>query len=205
MALFLLIRHAENDFLQRRILAGRSPGVHLNARGRRQAEELAQALAGLRIEAVYSSPLERARETAEPFAIQAGLPVHLLPALNEIDFGAWTGAGFDRLAGDPHWSAFNSFRSSTRTPGGEIIFEVQARMLAALEELCAFHGDGRVAVFGHGDPLKTVVAHFLGMPLDFITRLNIDPASVSAVRFASWGAKVLFINRRIGELKFDDA
>ena len=194
MAVFLLIRHAENDFLQHRRLAGRKAGVHLNTQGHRQAAELSRSLADLPIEAIYSSPLERARETAEPLSVRSGLPIHLLPALNEIEFGDWTGAQFEQLAEDARWQAFNSFRSGTRIPGGETIVEVQARMVAALQELCMLHPEGPVALFGHGDPIKTVLAHFLGMPLDFVTRLRVAPASISAVRFASWGAEVLCVN-----------
>jgi broad specificity phosphatase PhoE len=202
VALFLLIRHGDNDQLHRRILAGRQSGVHLNEHGRRQAAELAHAMASLSLEAIYSSPLERARETAEPLSVQSGLPIHLLPGLDEIDFGAWTGASFERLADDPRWRAFNSFRSSTRIPGGEIIVEVQTRMLAVLEDLCALHPDGLVAVFGHGDPIRTVLAHFMGMPLDLIPRLRLNPASISAVNFASWGAEVLCVNHSFESFAF---
>jgi broad specificity phosphatase PhoE len=202
LAHFLLIRHGDNDHLHRRILAGRQSGVHLNERGRKQAAELARVMTPLSIEAIYSSPMDRARETAEPLAIQLGLPIHLLPALNEIEFGTWTGIPYDQLTDDPRWRAFNSFRSSTRVPGGEIIFEVQTRMLTALEELCGLHPEGLVTVFGHGDPIRTVLAHFMGMPLDLIPRLRLNPASISAVNFASWGAEVLCINHCLETFTF---
>ncbi|HWH67867.1 MAG TPA: histidine phosphatase family protein, partial [Candidatus Sulfotelmatobacter sp.] len=90
MTIFYLIRHGENDWVGKAI-AGRSPGVHLNAAGRQQAEQLAKQLAAHPIQQLFSSPLERARETAEPLARRLGLEVQIAPALTEMDFGQWTG------------------------------------------------------------------------------------------------------------------
>src|SRR5512139_2621135 len=89
MPIFLLIRHGENDFVKTGRLAGRIPGVHLNEAGRRQADRLAEKLAGSAIQAVYSSPLERALETAEPIASVLDREVIVRPDLIEMDFGEW--------------------------------------------------------------------------------------------------------------------
>lgn len=195
MAIFLLIRHGANDTIKSSILAGRSPGVHLNDQGRRQAQALAAYLSPLNLAAVYSSPLERTMETAEPVARAQGKTVKILPALNEVDFGRWTGRSFDSLAGDPQWNAFNLSRSGTRIPGGEIGLEVQLRMIGALEELREKHEQGLIALVSHGDPIRSAVAHCLGLPLDAILRIEVSPASVSAVDFTYWHApRVLCIN-----------
>jgi probable phosphoglycerate mutase len=194
MTVFLLIRHADNDMLGSQVLAGRGPGVSLNENGRSQSHRLARRLAALPIEAIYSSPLERTRETAGPLAEKLGKPVQVMQEINEVDFGDWTGSSFAELSDNPRWKAFNTFRSSTRTPGGEMSIQVQQRMIGALEELCTRHPKAMVALFSHGDPIRTVIAHFLGIPLDFITRLRISPASVSVVDFTCRSARVLCVN-----------
>lgn len=196
---FLLIRHAAHDLLGRTI-AGRMPGVSLNERGRAQAQELAQRLVPLPLAAAYSSPLERARETAAPIAARHGLPVTVLDAINELDFGEWTGQTLAALADHPRWQPFNAFRSGTRVPGGETMAEAQRRMVGAMEALCARHPDGSVALVGHGDPIKSAVAYFLGVPLDLFQRIEISPASVSVVTLADWGPRVLCVNNRGADL-----
>jgi len=188
MTIFLLIRHGYNDMIDRNIIAGRSPGVHLNAEGRREAENLADRLAPIPLAGIYSSPLERTRETAEPIALRQNLEVAILPEINEVDLGIWTGRRFDDLDDDPRWRAYNASRSGTRIPEGEFALEVQLRMIGALEKLHELHPDGRVALVSHGDPIRTAVAHCLSMPLDAIRRLRIDPASVSVVEFGYWKA-----------------
>lgn len=194
MTTFLLIRHGDNDMIEDRVLTGRQPGVSLNANGRHQASSLAAHLGALSIRAIYSSPMERTRETAQPLADKLGQPVHLLQEINEVDFGDWTGFSYRELAEDPQWRAYKSFRSGTRTLGGEMSIQVQQRMICILETLRNRHEHDLVAIFSHGDPIRTVIAHFLGMPLDFIHRLQISPASVSALDYASRQARVLCVN-----------
>ena len=176
------------------MLVGRAPGVSLGAEGRRQAEALAERLAGVPLEAVYSSPLERARETAAPIAARLGLAVRAVEELTELDFGDWTGRTIGELAGSERWRLFNTFRSGTAAPNGEHMLEVQARMVRALERLRGAHPDGRVAVVGHGDPLKATLAHYLGVPLDLFQRIEIDPGSLSVVELADHGPRVLLVN-----------
>lgn len=183
-----MIRHGTNDMIDRNIIAGRSPGIHLNAEGRREADRLADHLVPIRIEGVYSSPLERTLETARPIALKQNLEVAILPEINEVDLGQWTGRRFDDLDDDPRWQAYNASRSGTRIPDGEFALEVQLRMIVALEKLHERHPDGCVALVSHSDPIRTSVAHCLSMPLDAIRRIRIDPASVSVVEFGYWKA-----------------
>jgi probable phosphoglycerate mutase len=203
MTTLLLIRHALCDSVGHS-LAGRTPGVHLNATGRAQAAALAERLARVPLAGIYSSPLERTRETAEAIAArQAGAPgrtvaVEVVPELLELDFGDWTGRTLAELDGDERWRAFNRFRSSTRIPGGELIVEVQARAVGALERLIQRHPAATVAVVSHGDVLRAMLAYYLGVPLDLMARLTVDPASVSIVRAGHFDAKVQCINLTAG-------
>jgi probable phosphoglycerate mutase len=196
MAIFLLIRHGENDMVGKGI-AGRMPGVHLNDRGREQAGLLADRLRELDIAAVVSSPLERTRETAEPLAEMQQKEVLLDPDLLEVDYGDWTGRSFEELEGDPVWKRYNAFRSGTRIPGGEIMTEIQARMIRAIDRLNGHYGEGVVAVVSHGDPLKTVLAHYLGISLDYVLRMEISTCSISRLELHPFGPKILSVNETI--------
>lgn len=188
---YLFIRHGAHDYLGRAI-AGRLPGVHLNERGRDQAEHLAAKLSLLPIDAVYSSPLERARETAEPTAMRANLPLRIAEEFTEIDFGEWTDHAFADLSDQPRWQHFNGFRSSTTAPGGELMLEVQTRVLRKLADL---RGEHRfVAIFSHGDVIRATMAHFLGVHLDLFQRIEIDPASLSIVECGDDFTRVRLLN-----------
>ncbi|HWQ53947.1 MAG TPA: histidine phosphatase family protein [Bryobacteraceae bacterium] len=193
MCTFLLIRHASHDYLGRAI-AGWLPGVHINERGREEAPRLAETLAGEGIEALYSSPLDRTMDTAAVIAHRLGLTTHVEEAFGEVRFGEWTGATFEDLDRDPRWQAYNRFRSGTRPPDGELLLEVQARVIAAMERIRDDHPHGTVAVVSHGDVIKSAVMYYLGMPLDLLERFEISPASVTAIKVGDWGAQVLRLN-----------
>lgn len=189
-----LVRHTIHDLLHR-ILTGRSPGVSLGEDGRRQAERLADRLAGERIGAVYCSPQERARQTAEPIAERLGLKPRIAEAMDEIDFGAWSGQSFAALQDDPNWDLWNRARSLARPPGGESMIEVQARAIRWLRRLPASHpGGGRIAVVSHGDVIRAVLAYFLGIPLDHLLRFEVSPGSVSVLAMSDADVRVLSVN-----------
>jgi probable phosphoglycerate mutase len=192
MTRFLLIRHAAIDGLGERI-AGRMP-VALNAVGREQAAGLARRLAGESIHAIYSSPQLRATETAQALATVLGLKLHIAAELDEVDFGDWTGKSYAELRPLPEWRAFNALHSSTRIPNGELLLETQARMIALLDRLCVDHQDATVALVSHGDPIRLALVHQLGAPLDFLLRLEIGPASVSAIELYPETSRVLYLN-----------
>ncbi len=193
MTEFLLIRHGDNDFLGNK-LAGWMPGIHLNDNGRAQAEWIADTLSRIPIRAIYSSPLDRARDTAEPLARRLGIEVRISDAIGEVRLGEWTGRTFDELRNDPEWRKFNCFRSGSRVPGGETLIEVQHRMLAALEAMRRAHPEGTVAIVSHGDPIRAVLCYYLGMPLDLMHRLDVEPASVSVLKLGDDWAQVPRIN-----------
>jgi broad specificity phosphatase PhoE len=194
---FLLIRHALCDPVGKSI-AGRMPGIHLNEVGRGQAAALATRLSTLPVAAVWSSPLERAVETAQPLAGILGLPIVQDQRLNEVDFGDWTGRTLIELERMPGWRDFNERRSSTRIPGGEIMGEVVRRSLAMLEE-ARRNPDltGRlVAVVSHGDVLRSLIAHCIGMDPNTMHRIEIAPASVSILKSEADNWRLLLLNSR---------
>jgi probable phosphoglycerate mutase len=196
MTTFLLIRHGHTDLVGN-TLAGRSEGVHLSVQGEREVAELTRRIRDFEITAVFSSPLERTRETARPLADALGLEVMVREDLNEIDYGLWTGMKMSSLAEDPAWARYNRFRSGTGIPGGEWFVDVQARVVRLLEELRAEHPHETLAVVSHGDVIRVALAHGLGMHLDLITRIVIRPASVSGLLLSEFDPEILFVNRML--------
>ncbi len=197
MTTLLLVRHALHEYGGHRI-AGRTPDVHLSPDGLRQADALAERLAPLEIEALYSSPILRCQETAHRIAAKHGLEVQTADAVTELDFGDWQGALLKDLDQTDHWKRFNAFRSGTRAPNGELFLETQLRIVRFLLDLAERHPDRTVAVVGHADVIRAALLHFLGIPMDGFLRLEISPASVSTVALAPYGPWVLGVNHTGG-------
>jgi probable phosphomutase (TIGR03848 family) len=195
----LLIRHALTDSVGKR-LSGRLPGVPLNDTGREQAQQLASRLANVPLSAIYSSPLERAVETAEPVAQSHNLKTFISSDFLEINFGDWTNATFEELQMQTRFQHFNSFRSQTRIPGGEMMLEAQTRVIAGIEKLYHQHQQQTIAVVSHSDLIKAALAYYAGTHLDLFQRFEISPASVSIVQLFPETAKILVINDT-GEIK----
>ena len=193
MTRILLIRHATTDAVGQRF-SGRLPGVLLNAEGQAQAQQLAARLAAAPLHAVYSSPLERALQTAELLAQAHGLQPLVCDDFVELDLGSWTNKTFQELNDDPQFHLFNSFRSGTRIPGGELMLAAQARMVAGLQRLAGQHPQQMVAVVSHSDLIKAAVAYYAGIPLDLFQRLEISPASVSVLEIYAESARLIALN-----------
>lgn len=182
MLTILLIRHGENDVMKTR-LAGRLPGIHLNTKGVEQAESLSFYLKALPLQAVYTSPLERARETAQPLADQMSLNVHIHHGLNEIDFGIWQGKTYHYLNRLKKWQTVIQFPSQVTFPGGESYIDAQNRVIGSLREIEEKHQrHSHVACFTHADVIRLAVAHYLGMPLDHIKNIWIEPATITELQ-----------------------
>jgi broad specificity phosphatase PhoE len=204
MTTLLLIRHAHMEGVGQ-ILAGRRAGVGLSAAGAAEADALARALAALPVAAVYTSPLQRARETALPLARQRGLESIDAPGLLELDFGEWTGRAIASLETDADWQRFNRERGTARIPGGETMAEAVARARVAVTEIADRWGGRLVAAVTHSDIIRGLLTDALGVPLDHIFRLEIEPASVS-VLVTGTPAVVPAINWRashLGSLSLD--
>lgn len=196
----LLVRHGVTPTTGR-VLPGRAPGLHLADAGLRQAERVAERLAALPVAALYSSPLERALETAQPTADRLGLPVTIDGGLAECDFGEWTGLELSVLARRKEWQTVQRAPSTFHFPGGEGFAAMQARVVAAVDRLRSAHRGGVVACFSHADPIKAALAHALGTHLDLFQRIVVGPASVSVIWYPDAGAPaVLTINSSSGDL-----
>jgi broad specificity phosphatase PhoE len=190
---FFLIRHGSHSLLGN-TLAGRMAQVHLNGHGEQQAQRLAERFAGERLDLICASPMARAQETAAPIARRSGLPLETADAVNEVDFGAWTGRTFDELASDPRWTSWNEARAVTRPPGGETLLDVQHRAIRYLEALRARLPEGRAAIVSHGDVIRPILAYHLGIALDPYDKIEIAPGSLSALVVGGWGSRILSLN-----------
>ena len=157
MTLLLLVRHGHTPTAGR-ILTGWAKGVHLSERGREQAEALVRRLEKIPIDAIYSSPLERCRETAAPLAKARGLPVRLRRDLLEVDYGDWSGRSIRQLARTRAWRAVQDAPSAVRFPGGETLRGVQARAVDAVRSIAEAHPEGCVAVITHADVVRLALA-----------------------------------------------
>ena len=189
-----LIRHGENEWTERGALAGRTPSVSLNPKGREQARQIAERLKAQPITAIYSSPLLRCLETAQPLAAALNLSVSVETGILEVDYGDWRGGELKELGKRPEWRLVQIFPGGFRFPGGETLREVQNRAITALERIRAAREGEAVAVFAHGDVLRTTLAYYLGAPLDLFQRIHISTASVSLVAFHRFGPHILAMN-----------
>ncbi len=196
----LLIRHARIDAIARRRLCGRLLGISLSATGVSEAEELGRTLAAsCRLAAIYSSPLERAHDTATSIARHQDVGVELCGALLEIDFGVWTGRRFNELDADPRWHDFNDTRTTAIIPGGEEPMAVQRRIVRAIERLATKHRGATIALVTHAEIVRFALRHYGSATPDH--ELEIAPASVSAVNVSPDGVYVQFVNRGAAALR----
>ena len=195
MGIFHLLRHGEHGLLGK-VLAGRMPGVGMTERGRAEIASQAERLAGDKIAAIYASPLQRTRESAEIVSARLGLPIEFRDDLLELDFGEWTGATFDSIRADPRWQAWSTQRSLAVIPGGESMRAVQQRVVAALLELNERHLHESVVLVTHGDVIRAALLYALGMPLDFYNRIEIGQGSISTISLGAGGIRVLTLSDR---------
>jgi probable phosphomutase (TIGR03848 family) len=189
----LLLRHARSTANVAGVLAGRGTGVELDEKGAEQAGGLATRMAGVHVTQIVSSPLTRCRQTLAPVAAALGLPVEIDERFSEVDYGSWTGRPLKDLAGEDLWRVVQARPSAAVFPEGEGLAEVSARAVAAIADLVAA-GGGPVLVCSHGDVIKAVLADALGMHLDGFQRINVNPASLSVVRYSSLRPTVDRIN-----------
>jgi len=198
--LFLLVRHGLTPTTGK-VLPGRAAGLHLAEAGQAQANAAGERIAELsRVDAVYASPLERARETAAPIAKAKGLRVRIDKGLLECDFGDWTGEELKKLMKLPEWGTVIRAPSTFRFPGGESFNEMQVRIVSAIDRLRAVHKGGVGVCVSHADPIKAAVAHAMGTHIDLFQRIVISPCSVTAIAYSPGGPVVLTVNSTGGSL-----
>jgi len=186
----VLLRHATTAATGRR-LGGRTPGVHLDAAGKLQAEAAARRLGGLPVRAIYASPLERTRETAATVARPHGLRVRIERGVLEVDYGDWTDRPLAQLRRLALWRTVQQAPSRVVFPGGESIRAAQQRAVEATERLATVHAGETIVLVSHADVIKAIVAHHLGMGLDLFQRLVISPASSTTLLLPDGGTPVL--------------
>ena len=207
MATVVLIRHGRTTANAAGTLAGRTPGVRLDAVGTEQAARMAERIAQLPLAAVVSSPLERCRQTARAVLRGRDLTLATEKGLTECDYGEWQGRPLKELAKEPLWRTVQVQPSAATFPGGESMLAMQARAVSAVRRLDADvereHGPHAVWVaVSHGDLIKSVLADALGMHLDLFQRLHVDPASVSIVRYTESRPFVMATNTHAGDLSW---
>ena len=186
-----LVRHGSHGRLDRQ-LCGRMEGVELSAEGRAEVGRIAQRLRREAHAALYASPLQRCQETAHDIAEVLDLPVQDDAGLIELDFGEWTGRSFEELRADPRWEPWNTRRTQHRPPGGESLGECQMRAVRAVEAIREAHPEGAVVLVTHSDVVKALACHWLG--LDFYSRFEVGPASLTTAVVGDWGAKLVRLN-----------
>jgi probable phosphoglycerate mutase len=195
MTTIVLVRHGENDWVKKQRLAGWIPGIHLNKKGKKQAEEAAKRLARLPVKAVYSSPVTRCTETASYIAESHGLKLIEVEDLGEVRYGKWEGKKIKKLARKPSWRTVQFYPSRFHFPEGEALRETQFRAIQALEELAARHDNEIIVVVSHADLIKLVIAHYLGVHIDLFQRIVISPASATIFTLSASGiVRVLRVN-----------
>jgi broad specificity phosphatase PhoE len=184
-ATIYLLRHAAHDDVGC-YLAGKTPGTSLGSDGLRQAKRLGERMAREPLVSIFSSPQERAQQTAAALAAARGrLPVETVEALDEIDFGCWSGSTFHEL---------NALRSMAETPAGETMLDVQRRAFGFIRTIPRDIGDTRVALVSHADVIRSIVGHVLGLPIDAWQRFEVAPASITTIALGDWGSKLLTLN-----------
>jgi broad specificity phosphatase PhoE len=195
MTRLLLIRHAETE-LTATVLLGRTPGVHLSQNGAEQSRRL-QNFIPSDLSKIVSSPIERASETAAIATSGRGLNTIIDQAFNELDYGTWSGMRFEDLERIEEWKMFNRNRESQRAPCGENLCDVKHRIIHGIERLIIDYRNESVAIFTHGDVIRTALSHFAGAPLACFDRFRIDPASLSEVEIFSDGQpRIVSVNYR---------
>lgn len=204
----LLIRHGRTAANAQGVLAGTSPGVDLDEKGRDQAQQVAERLKGVRLAGLVSSPLERTRQTGEAIArVQSenANPVELLidERIVECHYGEWTGRELKKLSKEPLWKQVQGHPSAVTFPGGESMRAMQQRAVEAVRYWNAELGEKSVyAMVSHGDVIKAVVADALGIHLDQFQRISVDPGSMCIIEYTPLRPFVIRTNDTGSDLSF---
>jgi probable phosphomutase (TIGR03848 family) len=203
MTTLLLVRHGLTA-MTGPVLAGWTPGVHLDDRGKAQAEAVAERLRPLPLTAIVSSPLDRCLDTAGIIAAGRDQELTVEQRLGECKYGDWTGRPLKELLKEPLWKVVQAHPSAAVFPGpeGEGLADTQARAVAAVRDWNAKLGpDATWLACSHGDVIKSIAADALGMHLDLFQRITIDPCSVTVIRYESLRPFVLRLNDTGGSVE----
>ena len=208
MPFLILARHGRTTANAAGILAGRAPGIGLDAYGKDQAQEASERLTGVEIARVVSSPMQRCLETAD--LLVPGRSVDIDERLTECDYGDWTGGTLAELAKEPLWRTVQRQPSAATFPAGESMTQMSTRAIdvarSLSSEIAEAHGEHAVwLAVSHGDVIKAILADALGMHLDSFQRIGVNPASLSLVHYGKHRASVLAMNTIAGALPIPQA
>jgi broad specificity phosphatase PhoE len=190
-----LVRHGHHALLGQ-VLCGRMAGVQLDDLGCRQMARCADLIRP-RPSAIQASPQPRARQSAAILAWHFGLAVEIVPAVDEIDCGDWTGQPFVALTNDPHWRRWNEERGASCPPNGESMRALQQRVVEHVEQLGRDRSDGAVAIVSHAEPIRAALLHYAGVPLDNFLSIEVDPASISTLTIDQGMLRIAQINQGV--------
>jgi probable phosphoglycerate mutase len=190
----LFVRHGATPTTGK-VLPGQAPGLHLSDAGKAQVATTAESIARLgSVTAIYTSPMDRTKETAAAIGAATGIKAKVLAGLADPDTGEWTNKELKALYRLPEWRTVQHHPTGFRFPGGESFTEVAARVTASVERIVRDHAGQTVVAVSHADAIRIVLAGAMGSPLDLWDRLTVGPASVSAVAYRPDGAQVLCMN-----------
>lgn len=196
MTKFLLIRHGDTDYVDE-ALAGRIDSP-LNPLGLQQSEAIAEALKHLPIQAIYTSPLIRTQQTADPLAKLLNLEINVNHELNQVNFGKWQGMDFDELIQDPDWNLFRENPGSVKIPGGEDSSMVRERVSTEIKKLSQqYSEEAIIACFSHGSIIRHTISYFIGLPVNNSNQIQIAPASISTLLVSDGNGKLLHLNQEL--------
>ncbi len=196
----VFIRHAKTATTGE-VLPGRAPGLHLTEEGTKQASAVSIRLKDdLAIAGIYSSPLERAMETAGPSAETLKLPIVPDERLYECDFGEWTQAPLSELRKLPEWKSLMNHPEKFQFPGGESLEEVRQRISSFVADMRQTHGGKTVLAFSHADPIKVALTAGFGLGLEHFHHFIVSTTSTSALLYSSAKTVVISVNSQINIL-----
>jgi ribonuclease H / adenosylcobalamin/alpha-ribazole phosphatase len=191
----VLVRHAACPQMDRVLLGGSADGP-LDERGEGQARYVARCLLAVPELIVESSPRRRTRHTAGIIAAARDIAVRVVPQMDEVDFGSWSGQTFEALAADPQWRRWNRYRAVTRTPAGDSIRDVQARVLAHFRRLEQVFDEQTIAIVTHAEVIRSAVLLALQAPIDDYHRYEIEPASLTRLTVEGAQLRLDSVNER---------
>jgi probable phosphomutase (TIGR03848 family) len=202
MARIVLLRHAHSIANEKNLLAGRINGITLSKSGKSQALDLVDRLGSMQFDEIAISPLQRCRETIDPWLSANNAKSRLVidESISEVDYGSWSGKTLASLRRKAQWKVVQDFPSQMIFPEGESLLEMQGRALSGFYRLNAVKGKGPRLLVSHGDVIKSIVAHCLGMHLDQFQRLVIEPASITIIDTDSGVSRLVRFNDAKGSL-----
>ncbi|TYL89145.1 histidine phosphatase family protein [Bradyrhizobium rifense] len=190
-----LVRHGHHALLGR-TLCGRMKGIALDDLGSQEMARCADVIEP-RPTLIQSSPQRRCMQSACILAARFGLPIEIVPALDELDYGEWTGRAFEDLGRDPQWSSWNTQREASRPPGGECMRSLQRRVVSHLEQVRSDHGGDTIVAVSHAEPIRAALLHYSRIELDDFLAIEIDPASISTLSVENGELTITGINQRV--------